>query len=68
MAIAACSVGAAGRDGYQMVVDEAPSRAGASLQRYAFRIERGPEQKRALSQRDARHLRSAYEKGVRRVR
>jgi hypothetical protein len=36
--------GAAGRSGYQMVVDEAPSRAGARLQRYAFRIERGPEQ------------------------
>ena len=36
--------GAAGRDRYQMVVDEAPSRAGARAQRYAFRIERSPGQ------------------------
>jgi hypothetical protein len=36
--------GAAGRARYQMVVDEAPSRAGAARQQYAFRIERGPEQ------------------------
>jgi hypothetical protein len=36
--------GGTGRGRYQMVVDEAPSRAGARPQRYAFRIERGPEQ------------------------
>jgi hypothetical protein len=36
--------GAAGRDRYRMVVDEAPSRAGVRPQRYAFRIERSPEQ------------------------
>ncbi len=36
--------GAAGRGRYQMVVDEAPSRATAGAQDYAFRIERGPEQ------------------------
>lgn len=35
--------GAAGRGRYRMVVDEAPSRAGARAQRYAFRIERSPE-------------------------
>ena len=32
------------RDRYEMVVDEAPSRAGARPQPYAFRIERSPEQ------------------------
>jgi len=36
--------GEAGRGSYQMVLDEAPSRAGAKPQPYAFRIERGPEQ------------------------
>ena len=36
--------GAARRGRYRMVVDEAPSRAGAGPQRYAFRIERSPEQ------------------------
>jgi hypothetical protein len=36
--------GAATRGRYQMVVDEAPPRAGARPQRYAFRVERGPEQ------------------------
>jgi hypothetical protein len=36
--------GPAARGRYQMVVDEAPSRAGARTQPYAFRIERGPEQ------------------------
>jgi hypothetical protein len=36
--------GAATRVRYQMVVDEAPPRAGARPQRYAFRIERGPEE------------------------
>ena len=36
--------GGAGGDRYQMVVDEAPSRAGARAQRYAFRIERSPGQ------------------------
>ena len=36
--------GAARRARYRLVVDEAPSRAGAGRQRYAFRIERGPEQ------------------------
>ena len=36
--------GAAGRARYEMVVDEAPSRASDGAQDYAFRIERGPEQ------------------------
>jgi hypothetical protein len=36
--------GAAGGGGYRMVVEEAPSRARARPQRYAFRIERGAEQ------------------------
>jgi hypothetical protein len=36
--------GAAGRGRYRMVVDEAPSRAGARPQQYAFRIERSPDQ------------------------
>jgi hypothetical protein len=35
---------AAGRGRYRMVVDKAPSRAGVRPQRYAFRIERSPEQ------------------------
>ena len=36
--------GAAGRGRYRMVVDEAPARAGARPQQYAFRIERSQEQ------------------------
>ena len=35
---------AAGRSRYEMVVDEAPSRAAGRPQQYAFRIERGPQQ------------------------
>jgi hypothetical protein len=36
--------GAAGRSRYQMIVEEAPSRASARAQDYAFRIERSSEQ------------------------